>query len=89
MVADVQSWLTNPAANFGWTMIGEESLGQTAKRLNSGESNVAPNVPPQLTIEYTVVPEPVGASLAAFTLLAAITVNRTKQLNRVPLASCQ
>lgn len=89
LLADVQSWLTNPAANFGWTMIGEESLGQTAKRLNSGESNVAPNVPPQLTIEYAVVPEPVGASLAAFALLAAVAVNRTKQLNRAPLVSCQ
>lgn len=89
LLADVQSWLTNPAANFGWTMIGEESLGQTAKRLNSGESNVAPNVPPQLTIEYTVVPEPVGASLAAFAFLAAVAVYRHKQSNRVPLASCQ
>jgi hypothetical protein len=53
MVADVQSWLDNPAGNFGWLLQGDESMGQTAKRLNSGESAV----PPVLSITYTI-PEP-------------------------------
>lgn len=72
LLADVQSWLANPAGNFGWAMIGVESAGQTAKRLNSGESNVVPNVPPQLTIEYVVVPEPPSLVIAALAF-AAIT----------------
>ena len=25
MVADVQGWLDNPASNFGWLMLGDES----------------------------------------------------------------
>ena len=32
MVADVQSWLDNPATNFGWLVLGDESAGATAKR---------------------------------------------------------
>lgn len=76
LLADVQSWLANPAANFGWTMIGHESAGQTAKRLNSGESNVAPNVPPQLTIEYAVVPEPASQAIAILTFAAIIAAKR-------------
>lgn len=69
MIADVQFWLANPASNFGWTLIGDESAGQTAKRLNSSESTTAPNVPPSLVIEYTAVPEPSTLALAAFALI--------------------
>ena len=62
MLADVQSWLDNPATNFGWALLGDESKGQTTKRFNSGESTLAPNVPPALTINYHV-PEPAGLAL--------------------------
>ena len=65
MVADVQDWLDNPAANFGWLLQGDESHGQTAKRFNSGESTTGSNVPPALSITYHV-PEP-----SALVLLAA------------------
>jgi hypothetical protein len=49
MVADVQSWLDNPASNFGWLVLGDESVSPTAKRFDTRESNS----PPVLTIEYT------------------------------------
>src|SRR5205085_7382798 len=32
MVTDVQGWLDNPASNFGWLMLGDESVFLTAKR---------------------------------------------------------
>jgi hypothetical protein len=55
-VTDVQNWLDNPSSNFGWLLRGVETAGQTAKRLNSGESAFSP----VLTIDFTpaVVPEP-------------------------------
>jgi len=53
LIADVQNWLNNPASNFGWGILGNETTGQTAKRLNSSETTT----PPTLTITYTV-PEP-------------------------------
>jgi hypothetical protein len=49
MVADVQSWLDNPASNFGWLVLGDESTATTAKRFDTRESAS----PPVLTIVYT------------------------------------
>ena len=55
MVADVQSWLNNPAANFGWLVLGDESEAATAKRFDTRESAS----PPVLTIQYSrVTPRP-------------------------------
>ena len=55
MVADVQSWLNNPATNFGWLVLGDESDILTSKRFDTRESAS----PPVLTIQYTPgVPRP-------------------------------
>ena len=51
MISDVQQWLDNPAANFGWIMLGNENAGQTAKRFG-GQSTTSPETPPQLSIQY-------------------------------------
>jgi hypothetical protein len=48
MVADVQSWLDNPASNFGWLVLGDESTNITSKRFDTRESAS----PPVLTIQY-------------------------------------
>ena len=48
MVADVQSWLNNPASNFGWLVLGDETAIATAKRFDTRESAS----PPMLTIQY-------------------------------------
>ena len=52
MVADVQAWLDNPASNFGWLMLGDETAIATAKRFDTRESAS----PPMLTIEFTRAP---------------------------------
>ena len=52
MVADVQGWLDNPASNFGWLMLGDETAIATAKRFDTRESAS----PPMLTIEFTPAP---------------------------------
>src|SRR5437773_1232248 len=48
MIADVQSWVNDPASNFGWLVLGDESIGATAKRFDTRESAS----PPVLTIQY-------------------------------------
>lgn len=58
MVADAQDWLDNPAGNFGWILIGEESTQPTAKRFDSRDSGVVVVVgggasPPQLIVDFT------------------------------------
>jgi hypothetical protein len=52
MVADVQGWLDNPASNFGWLMLGDETAIATAKRFDTRESAS----PPMLTIEFIRAP---------------------------------
>jgi spore coat protein A len=58
LVTDVQLWLDQPAANFGWIVIADESDSKNAKRFDSRE-NVG-GVRPSLTIDYTPV-APVGS----------------------------
>ena len=48
MVADVQSWVDNPASNFGWLVLGNETTIATAKRFDTRESAS----PPVLAIQY-------------------------------------
>lgn len=66
MVADVQSWLDQPATNFGWILIGPEGTTTTAKRFASRTDPVATERP-WLTIEYDpaadVEPTPHGDAL--------------------------
>jgi hypothetical protein len=52
MVADVQAWLDNPASNFGWLVLGDETAIATAKRFDTRESAT----PPMLTIEFIRAP---------------------------------
>ena len=56
MTADVQAWLDSPAANFGWILMGNESAGQTAKRLGGQTAATYGETPPELTVQYNTVP---------------------------------
>jgi len=47
--ADVQSWIDQPATNFGWIVVGDETTGNTARKCDSRES-AAGN--PTLTVSY-------------------------------------
>ena len=37
LVADVQAWVKDPASNYGWAIIGDEALTQSARRFYSRE----------------------------------------------------
>ena len=57
MVADVQAWVEDPATNFGWILIGNESARQVAMRFDSREhSNVANR--PALKVQYATAALP-------------------------------
>ncbi|HVK04865.1 MAG TPA: hypothetical protein VM490_15410, partial [Armatimonadaceae bacterium] len=57
LVADVQGWVNDPAANHGWLLQGNEAQGGTAKGFASGEYNLNPDYRPTLFVNYVVVPE--------------------------------
>lgn len=79
MVADVQGWVDNPAGNFGWVLVGDESTAAsgTAQRFDSSESATA-GAKPALTITY-VVPEPGAAGLLGVAALAALGRRRQRR----------
>ena len=52
LVADVQGWLNTPTNNFGWCVLGNETVDQSVKRFDSHEASVA-TVRPQLTVIFT------------------------------------
>lgn len=52
MVARVQSWVDQPATNFGWLLLGQEAAVRTAKMFDSRQNSVEANRP-SLTIEFT------------------------------------
>ena len=62
LITDVQSWVKNPASNFGWILLGDENTEKNARRMASRESTDVPG--PSLTIDYsiltqaTVTPDP-------------------------------
>ena len=60
--ADVQSWLDDPASNFGWILItSQETTAYTARRIASADSSVDL---PQLEVDYTPPPTPRIASVS-------------------------
>jgi len=76
LVADVQTWLDNPATDFGWILKGQENGTMQAKRFDSRE-NATPANRPTLSITYTL-PNVVGTtasigSLGAGTYTAIVT----------------
>ena len=63
LLADVQSWVSNPASNFGWVIRGNEITAGSAQRFNTRENS---SNPPQLTVTYQVpcaTPTPTPAPL--------------------------
>jgi hypothetical protein len=73
MVADVQSWLNDPASNFGWLVLGDESTSPTAKRFDTRESAS----PPMLTIQYIPGSTPTATPTAAATATPTATSTAT------------
>ncbi len=57
-VARVQKWLDQPATNFGWIILGNETSSATTKRFDSRE--IATSTRPALTIDFVAPPPPRG-----------------------------
>ncbi len=71
LIADTQAWLDNPASNFGWFILGDESALGTAKRFDTREA-VDPTLRPVLTVTYT---PPCYANCDASTTPPVLTAN--------------
>lgn len=53
LTEDVRGWITGANENFGWTILGDESEPNTARRFDSREAP-DPSVRPHLTLYFTL-----------------------------------
>lgn len=77
LTADAQSWLDNPAANYGWMLRGEEDLLASSQRFDSRHNPTA-DFRPVLTVEYTPIPSPAAIGLLGIAGCALRRRRRTR-----------
>jgi hypothetical protein len=53
LVDDVRRWVKKPSKNYGWILVGDESVKQTAKQFASRDS-VSPDLRPMLEVTYSL-----------------------------------
>lgn len=78
--SDLAQWLNDPASNFGWIVLGDETIvskDQSTKRGFASREHAFPEYRPVLTFEYRVVPEP-AASVLFGLAMAALALARSK-----------
>ena len=56
LVLDVTDWLADPASNYGWMLIGDETVDKTARRYDSREATNPANRP-VLIVQYCGSPQ--------------------------------
>jgi hypothetical protein len=76
LVTDVQAWLDAPATNFGWILVGDETVSRTAKRFGASEISVE-SLRPTLTLEIVPIPEPTTYAMM-FAGLALLSIARQR-----------
>lgn len=69
LATDVQAWIDGTAANFGWVVLANEKLTESAKRFDTRENPTA-EYRPVLAVNYTYIPEPAGLGALAVVVLA-------------------
>jgi hypothetical protein len=79
LVDDVKAWQENPASNFGFILTSDdETTKGSGRRFGSSEQSGGSVTPPQLTLTYTLVPEPEVAGLCLLGL-AALALQRVRR----------
>ncbi len=90
LTADVQSWYSNPAQNFGWILRGDEVTGFSTRRFFSSEFVDNTNFPgqyfgPLLTVQFdTMVPEPATWALLALGGVGILGWRRYSRRHSIP-----
>jgi hypothetical protein len=78
MVADVQEWLDNPAANYGWIMKNVDETSMSTFRVFYSRQTATAALRPQLTIEYQMVPEPASLALVGSAGASCLVARRRR-----------
>ncbi len=81
LVEDVQAWQADPSQNFGYILVSEDEVAPgTGRRFASKEQPGGSALPAQLTVTYSLVPEPSVAGLCVLTV-AGLALRRVRRIN--------
>lgn len=83
LIADVQSFVNNPASNFGWLLRGDEATLSSAKRFHTREETSAA-FRPNLSIDYTPVPAP-GVVALGLACAGGVSLRRARGKGPTPV----
>ena len=87
LIADVQAWVSNPASNFGWFIIGNEINPGSAAKFGTSEHGTATSRP-RLDVTFTTSPpSPTPTATATSTPTATPTATATFTPTATPAAS--
>ncbi len=75
LVSDVQTWLDDPTANYGWILIGNEIRNGSARQFAARESSSSA---PQLAISFFAVPEPSSLIIAICCSMGCLALRRRR-----------
>ena len=70
---DVNDWGDDPSSNFGWVVIGDESVGGTRQRFDSRENMTEANRP-ILEVVYRPLPSVPGLDLRGLIAMAGLLI---------------
>ena len=97
MVSDIQSWLANPASNYGWIVLSDqEATPQTSKRLASREDaegsptlliTFSKPVPPVLPRFKSILPENAGSGVNLLIQAPAGATYELQYVDRLPASA--
>ncbi|MFM1823321.1 MAG: hypothetical protein RI967_1587 [Planctomycetota bacterium] len=78
LIADVQAFLDDPSANFGWFIVGDELEANqaTTRRFDSADSIAEGGTPPALTIGFLTIPAP--AAMGVFACAGVLGTRRRR-----------
>jgi hypothetical protein len=76
MVADVQEWLDDPAANNGWILKNVDETSMSTFRVFYSRQTATAALRPQLTITYATVPEPASLAIAGLAFVGCVAASR-------------
>ena len=74
LLADIQGWVNQPGANFGWMILGEEGNPQNARRIASREN---PDLAPRLEVTFvpaTLPPEARPVPVLSYSALIFLAI---------------
>lgn len=82
LIADVQSWVDDPAHNYGWLLRADDNNPSESARAFAAREHDNVTLRPQLRVTYTPIPEPGTLAMLASTMAFLVCSRRDPLIHR-------